>query len=249
MDWVRDAASKRQFESFAAEVSDPLLRAGYLITGNASDAEDLVQETLRARALREVDDLAEFRWALARLPARQRAVLVPRYWADLPVAEVAGILGCSAAAATVAGLALSGTFGSASPSPGPNASQAQLTAFSLASNQDGTTTLILRPGVPFHPSALQHLLARHHVPALVRGGGYCYSDPQPSAPGAVRTYPKIHTIPPGEPLPTVKMVINPAALPAGTEIGFGFFYHNRVIIQNIIDQHSYACATSPPSPS
>lgn len=43
-----------------------------------------------------IEDLAEFRWALARLPPRERAVLVLRYWADLPVAEVAGILGCSA---------------------------------------------------------------------------------------------------------------------------------------------------------
>ena len=46
-------------------------------------------------ALQEVDDLAEFRWALAQLPARQRAVLVLRYWADLPVAEVADLLSCS----------------------------------------------------------------------------------------------------------------------------------------------------------
>jgi len=46
--------------------------------------------------LRGIDDIAEFRWALAQLPARQRAVLVLRYWDDLPVAEVAGILGCSA---------------------------------------------------------------------------------------------------------------------------------------------------------
>ena len=43
----------------------------------------------------QVDDQAEFRWALARLPARQRAVLVLRYWSDLPVAEVADILGCT----------------------------------------------------------------------------------------------------------------------------------------------------------
>ena len=155
MDWVRDAASKRQFESFVAEASDPLLRTGYLMTGDAKDAEDLVQETFlrvarqwhrvrsmdhrvayarrilmnvvlddagrrsrrhaelgapgtrtdaadqaSARALREVDDLAEIRWALAQVPARQRAVLVLRYWADLPVAEVADILGCSAGTVT-----------------------------------------------------------------------------------------------------------------------------------------------------
>ena len=150
MDWVRHGASKREFDCFAAEAWDPLLRTGYLMTGDAKDAEDLVQETLlkvarrwnrvramdypagyarrilinlvlhdaarrarqrtelqphqgaveladdnAARALRKVDDQAEFRWALARLPARQRAVLVLRYWSDLPVAEVADILGCT----------------------------------------------------------------------------------------------------------------------------------------------------------
>jgi RNA polymerase sigma-70 factor (sigma-E family) len=156
MDWVRDTAAKHQFERFAAEVLDPLLRTGYLMTGDAREAEDLVQETLlrvarrwrrvrsmqhpaayarrvlinlvlhdagrrsrrraelieppdgaaeaadesAARALRDVEDLAEVGWALARLPARQRAVLVLRYWEDLPVAEVGGILGCSAATVT-----------------------------------------------------------------------------------------------------------------------------------------------------
>jgi RNA polymerase sigma-70 factor (sigma-E family) len=149
MDWAREAAAKRQFEGFAAETSDTLLRTGYLMTGDARDAEDLVQETFlrvarrwnqvrsmdhpaayarrilinlvlqdaerrsrqkaelarqhagtdaadqgAARALRHVDDIAEFRWALAQLTARQRAVLVLRYWADLPIGEVADIL-CS----------------------------------------------------------------------------------------------------------------------------------------------------------
>jgi RNA polymerase sigma-70 factor (sigma-E family) len=150
MDWVGHNTSQREFDAFAAGAWDPLLRTGYLMTGDAKDAEDLVQETLlkvarrwnrvrsmdhpaayarrilinlvlhdadrrsrqraelwpqdgqaetvdesAARALREVDDLAEFRCALSQLPTRQRAVLVLRYWADLPVAEVADILGCS----------------------------------------------------------------------------------------------------------------------------------------------------------
>ncbi|GGS52362.1 RNA polymerase sigma factor [Planobispora rosea] len=39
----------------------------------------------------------EVRAVLAALPARQRAVLVLRYFADLPDAEIAEILGCSVA--------------------------------------------------------------------------------------------------------------------------------------------------------
>jgi RNA polymerase sigma-70 factor (sigma-E family) len=155
VDWVRHKAPERDFERFAAESWNPLLRTGYLMTGDAGAAEDLVQETLlrlarrwnrvrsmdhpsayarrvlvnlvlrdadrrsrqraelwpqdarteaadesAARALRQVDDLAEFRWALTQLPARQRAVLVLRYWADLPAAEVADILGCAEATVT-----------------------------------------------------------------------------------------------------------------------------------------------------
>jgi RNA polymerase sigma-70 factor (sigma-E family) len=150
MDWAGHNALEREFGRFAAEVSDPLLRTGHLLTGDAKDAEDLVQETLlrvarqwrrvrlmdhpaayarrilvnlvlkdadrrsrhraellpqdhaaeaadesAARALRGIDDLAELQWAMAQLPARQRAVLVLRYWADLPVTDVADVLGCS----------------------------------------------------------------------------------------------------------------------------------------------------------
>lgn len=48
------------------------------------------------RRLRQIDDLAEFRWALSQLSPGQRTVLVLRYWEDLPIDEVAAVLGCSA---------------------------------------------------------------------------------------------------------------------------------------------------------
>ncbi|HLJ99874.1 MAG TPA: sigma factor-like helix-turn-helix DNA-binding protein [Streptosporangiaceae bacterium] len=38
---------------------------------------------------------AELLAALAQLPPRQRAVIVLRYWEDLPEADVAALLGCS----------------------------------------------------------------------------------------------------------------------------------------------------------
>jgi RNA polymerase sigma-70 factor (sigma-E family) len=43
-----------------------------------------------------LDTAAALRAALTRLPRRMRAVVVLRYWDDLPVAEVAELLGCSA---------------------------------------------------------------------------------------------------------------------------------------------------------
>ena len=48
------------------------------------------------RDLRDVDTQDELLQALGTLPARQRAVIVLRYWEDLPETQVAAILGCSA---------------------------------------------------------------------------------------------------------------------------------------------------------
>lgn len=155
----------------------------------------------------------------------------------------------AAATGTALALGLSGVFGSGSPAPARGTTQARLAAFSAVSNHDGTVTLILRRGVPFHPSALRRLLARHGVPALVKAGSYCYSNPPPHAPGAVHTHPRLKAYGPGQTPPEVtRLIIRSSALPAGTEIGFGFFNHNRLFIQNIIYDHAHTCATSPPRP-
>ncbi|HEY7222243.1 MAG TPA: SigE family RNA polymerase sigma factor [Micromonosporaceae bacterium] len=52
-------------------------------------------DTASSRALAAVDERQDLRRALAGLTTRQRAVLVLRYWEDLPEYEVAELLGCS----------------------------------------------------------------------------------------------------------------------------------------------------------
>ena len=69
-------------------------RTGELAAPDSVGVED--QADSRAdRDLQAVDNQAELLRALATLPARQRAVIILRYWADLPETEVAAILGCS----------------------------------------------------------------------------------------------------------------------------------------------------------
>jgi len=154
----------------------------------------------------------------------------------------AGITAAATGVAVVLGLGLSGVFGSASPQP----AQAHLAAFSLTSNRNGTATLTLDPNVPLNPGAIQHALAQHSIPALVKVGSYCYSNPAPANNGAVYTYPKLRGYSPGERPPTTRLVINPSALAPGTEIGFGFLHRDRLFVQNIIYDNAHTCTSSPP---
>src|ERR1022692_4612946 len=148
MDWLKRVAADQQFERFVAEVTDALVRTGYLMTWYLPETEDLVQETLLQvarrwkrvrsmdhpaayarrilvnlvidgkegrkrrrneldssngaleeyadetanRVIRGIDARSDFRLALATLPPQQRALIVLRYWEDLPETEVAGLL-------------------------------------------------------------------------------------------------------------------------------------------------------------
>jgi RNA polymerase sigma-70 factor (sigma-E family) len=69
-------------------------RAGELAASDGDGATGLAD--IRAqRDLYGVDAQQELRGALGALTARQRAIILLRYWEDLPEADVAEILGCS----------------------------------------------------------------------------------------------------------------------------------------------------------
>jgi RNA polymerase sigma-70 factor (sigma-E family) len=137
------AARRESFDAFVRANASVLFRSAYLLAGNRSDAEDLLQEALErtyrqwqrkdidqpaAYVRRAMANLATNRWrkqrpvpvglttggradvadetasvherhsllgALASLPARQRVVVVLRYWEDLSERETARSIGCS----------------------------------------------------------------------------------------------------------------------------------------------------------
>jgi RNA polymerase sigma-70 factor (sigma-E family) len=147
VDLLRRSRTRADFERFAAAQADTLLRTAYLIAGDRSEAEDLVQECLLRLARRwpkvrsmdhpgayarrvlvnlaldgrlkrsrryvelqgsdgqasplgpdrtivRLEAHADLLAALADLPVQQRAVLVLRYYLDLPENEIAAVLDC-----------------------------------------------------------------------------------------------------------------------------------------------------------
>jgi len=86
------------FEEFAAARLPALVRFAVVLTGDRGLAEDVVQEVLirangrwpQIECLERRAILAE----LARLPRRQRAVLVLRYYEGLSDQEIAEVLAC-----------------------------------------------------------------------------------------------------------------------------------------------------------
>ncbi len=167
-----------------------------------------------------------------------------RRLAGLSVAGIAGV--------TALALGLAGVFGGHSPERA--GTTIRTAAFTLAQNANGTDTLTLTQDQVFNPGALQQALQQDGIPALVETGSYCSSSPAPPGPAWAATLslqlPDGTPVSPNQPVPSdVVTVINPAAMPAGTELFFGYFDSNRTLAGNLIYTNSYTCSSNPPAGS
>ena len=141
-----------------------------------------------------------------------------------------GLAGTGAVAVTAALAA-----GLASSAPVHGTSTIQTAAFTLVSNANGTATLTIKPKVLLEPGTLQRDLARDGISAKVTVGSFCASDPAPAGLLHVVSIPRTRHI--------RTITINPATMPAGTELSFGNFQLTNGEQTNfaLIDKGSYTC--------
>jgi hypothetical protein len=167
----------------------------------------------------------------------------------------AGIVAAGAAAAVVLGVGLSGSFGSAARDTGT----IRTVAFTLVEHANGTVTLTIKPRVLLDPATLQSDLRQDGIPAVVTNGSFCSSNPVPVG------FPQVVSLsPPPAQAPSsapgwfqgsgkqLTVTINPAALPAGTEVSFGNFQYSSnnstdTAIE-LIDTNSNTCSSTLPAP-
>ena len=143
------------------------------------------------------------------------------------------------------------------PAPSPSTGPIRTAAFTLASNPDGTATLTINARELLDTAALQRDLMQYGIPAKVTSGSFCSSDPAPAGfSQAVQLYgPWVAVTPSGEPGPppadqsSLSIIIDPAAIPAGTELSIGDFQlgpDKQQASLALIDTSSSTCTSTPP---
>jgi hypothetical protein len=164
---------------------------------------------------------------------------------------------CGTAAAAVGSvvlaLGLEGGTGATAHSTGT----IRTAAFTLSANANGTDTLTIQPRVLFEPATLQRDLAQYGIPAKVTIGEYCSTDPAPAGSDQAVTFTPITHGHNGH------ITIDPAAMPAGTELSIGIFrlsppvpvtglegrpgVADQEVEFGLIDTNSYTCTSTPNS--
>jgi hypothetical protein len=168
------------------------------------------------------------------------------------LSAVAGLSVAGAAAGTALAVGLTGVLG-----PARTPGTIRTAAFTLVSNSNGTATLTINPKELLDPAALQSDLARYGIPAKVTTGSFCSSDPAPAGfSQVVSSHPAgpFTATPQNGVHPTI--TINPAAMPAGTELSIGNFQLSSGEYAGqqqadfvLIDTSSYTCSSTPPDPN
>jgi hypothetical protein len=164
---------------------------------------------------------------------------------------LAGLSVAGAAVGTALVLGLTGVLG---PARAPGT--IRTASFTLMSNSNGTATLTISPKELLDTGALQSDLAQYGIPAKVTTGSLCTSDPAPA--GFSQAVPGLPGPGTATPLNGVQptITIDPAAIPAGTELsignfqlGSGEFSGQQQADVVLIDTSSYTCTNTPPDPN
>jgi hypothetical protein len=159
----------------------------------------------------------------------------------------AGVAAAAVAGSVALGLGVSGGLGSSPPS---GAGTIRTAAFTITRNANGTATLTINARVLFDPSTLQGDLAQYGIPAKVTSASFCSSDPAPSGFSQAVTFsPAIQGDSGPQQVHNPTVTINPAAMPAGTELSVGVFQvSNRDnAALGLINANSYTCTSTAPT--
>ena len=179
------------------------------------------------------------------------------------LAGFAGLGGAGVAAGTALALGLTGVLGAAparstatirTAAPARSTGTIRTAAFTLTSNANGTDTLTLSHSQMLDPAALQQALVQHGIPALVRTGTSCSSHPaapDPYSIGVLSNRPRVKPAAPYSAALSRRVahtvtVINPAAMPSGTELFFGYFNSDQALFFDLIYTNSYTCSNGQP---
>jgi hypothetical protein len=182
------------------------------------------------------------------------------------LAGFAGLGGAGVAAGIALALGLTGVLGAAparstgtirTAAPARSTGAIRTAAFTLTSNANGTDTLTLSHSQMFDPAKLQQALVQHGISALVKTGTTCSSNPaapDPYSIGVLSNRPRVKPAAPYSPalgrrVAHTVMVINPAAMPSGTELFFGYFNSNQALFFDLIFTSSYTCSNGQPPPA
>ena len=188
-------------------------------------------------AVRAQRDKVQSHTSVDQIISRGRTVRARR---RIPGAVTA--LAVVAAAGTALALGLTGVPGAA---PARSTDTIRTMAFTLVKHANGTATLTINRNVLLEPGTLQRDLARDGIRAMVTVGRFCSSDPAPAGWAKVMSFPGS----PAEPGPVRAVVINPAAMPAETELSFGNFQLANASQTSValIDTRSYTCTSTAPT--